>query len=216
MQATHEASVVNSSGRPLPATVTSVTPTRPPGRSTLANSAAAVALSGKVQNAHSHTRASNVLSGKGRRSASPRWNWAFPDSPAFSAVLRARSTVDSLRSTPSTVTSYSTASAHAVAPAPEAMSPTRCPQFADLFAVADGVVGAERDDPLVRGDLLYAALHQLLDVERVRVLEVLHHDHERPLVQLLHRLRQVDPAGGAFQLGGGDFEAAGGGVGAHE
>lgn len=91
--------------------------------------------------------------------------------------------------------------------------------------VADGVVGAERDQLAVRGDLLHAALHQLLDVERVRVLEVLHHDHERPLVQLLHRLRQVNSAGGAFDLGCGcparhsdnsGFQTAGRGVRAHE
>jgi predicted MFS family arabinose efflux permease len=44
-------------------------------------------LSGNVQNAHSHISASKVLSGKGSRSASPRWKRTFPDTSVFSGAF---------------------------------------------------------------------------------------------------------------------------------
>jgi len=89
MQATHAASV----GQLLPppgaghSDVGDANPAAGPQHP--ANSAAPVALSGNVQNAHSHTNASKVLSGKGSRSAFRGGMRTFPDSPALSAVARA-------------------------------------------------------------------------------------------------------------------------------
>ena len=92
---------------------------------------------------------------------------------------------------------------------------------ADLLAVADGVVGAERDQPAVGGDLLHAALHQLAHVEGVGVEEVLDHDHERIVGDPGQRFGEVDAACvGAVErlgdLGGEPGEAAVVGLGADE
>ena len=73
----------------------------------------------------------------------------------------------------------------------------------DLFAVADGVVGAEGDEPPVGGDLLHAAFHELLDVEGVGILEVLDDDHEHLLGQRVEDGGRLDPAGGTVEAGGG-------------
>jgi hypothetical protein len=73
--ARHETQPANdrsSASRRVGSSATSVMPTRPPGFSTRAISAAAVFLSGNVQKAHSHTTASTDASGNGMRSASPR------------------------------------------------------------------------------------------------------------------------------------------------
>ena len=127
MQATQAASVVSSSGSPCSPRVTSVMPTRPPGRRVRANSAAAAGLSGKVHQAHSQTSASKAASGSGSCSASPTCRRTRSARPAWSTAARARATVCSDRSTPSTVTPYSSASSRAVAPGPLATSSTRCP-----------------------------------------------------------------------------------------
>lgn len=67
-------------------------------------------------------------------------------------------------------------------------------------SIADRVVGAERDQPSVRGDLLHAAFHQLFDVEGVGILEVLDDDGEDPVGEVREGLGQVDPAAlGAVQ-----------------
>src|SRR5712664_978327 len=80
MQAIHASRPSNSLGSEGPR-VRSLSPTRPPGRRTRANSRAASVLFGKVQKAHSQMIASNDLSGKGKLSASPRSNRTRDDNP---------------------------------------------------------------------------------------------------------------------------------------
>ncbi|CPA85247.1 Uncharacterised protein [Mycobacterium tuberculosis] len=84
--------------------MTSVMPARPPGRRIRANCWAAAFLSGNVQNAHSHTSASNVSSGNGTDSASPRWKRTRSVRPVCATAAWARFTLISLMSTPSTAT----------------------------------------------------------------------------------------------------------------
>ncbi len=85
MRATQPASVWSSASSRAGSSATSVMPTRPPGLSTRAISDAAVALSGKVQKAHSQTTASTDASGSGMRSASPWWKRTRVATPCSSA-----------------------------------------------------------------------------------------------------------------------------------